>query len=147
MRKLIAAAAIAAASSAPLMAQAFETWVPSKEVWNIAFVKVAPGAFDQYMAGLKQTWVGSCEEQKKLGTVLECSIFASETGNNRDFNVMLVIKQPSSAVNDPDPARAAKLKAALEARLSKDKRDGLVTSYKELRTFFGEQDFRRIELK
>lgn len=147
MRKFIAAAVVAAVAASPLSAQAFQTWVPSKEVWNVAFVKVAPGAFDQYMAGLKQTWVGSCEEQKKLGAVLECAIYASETGNNRDFNVMLVIKQPSAAVNDPDPARAEKLRAALEARLSKDKRDGLVSSYKEMRSFFGEQDFRRIELK
>lgn len=147
MRKLIAAAMFAAAALSPLSAQPFKTWTASKEVWNVAFVKVAPGGFDQYMAGLKQTWMGACEENKKLGTVLGCEIYASETMNNRDFNVMLVIRQPSGGANDPDQARYEKFTAAMNARLAQDKRDGLVAGYRELRTFFGEQDFRRIELK
>jgi hypothetical protein len=147
MHKLIAAAALAATAASPLAAQAYKTWVPSKEITNVTMVRVMPGAFDQYMAGLKQTWLPACEEQKKMGTVIDCGIYASTTMNNRDFNVILTIVSPSAGATDPDQARDDKLTAALQARLSQEKRDGLVASYKELRSFFGEQDFRRITLK
>lgn len=140
-------AAAAMLAAAPANAEIFKDWTPSKEVWNVSYVHVKPAKLDDYLKGLKQTWVGACEEGKKTGDVLDCFIYVSDTMNNRDFNVMLVQKLPSAAVHDPDQARYERVTAALRAKLAQDKRDALVSNYTDWRTIFGEQDFRRVDLK
>lgn len=148
MRKLILAAMTAAfAIATPAGAEIFKDYAPSKEVWNVAFVHVKPSKLDEYLLGLRKTWISGCDEQKKVGSAIDCSIFVSETMQNRDFNVMLVIKQPGAGVNDPDQARYEKVQAALKAKLAEDQRDKIVENYDLIRTFFGEQDFRRVEWK
>ena len=99
MRKVSIAAAAATLALAG-SAQAFEAYTdytPSKEVWNVTMVKVNPNRIDDYLEGLKQTWVPGCEIGKKNGVVVDCFIYLSETSANRDFNMMLVMKLPSGA--------------------------------------------------
>jgi len=86
----IAAAVLLSCSyTASAELEPYKDYVPSKEVWNVAFVKVNPNRIDEYLAGIRQTWLGGCEVQKKLGTALDCFVYVSETASNRDFNVML----------------------------------------------------------
>ncbi len=146
----LAIAASAAALALAADAQAFEVYtdyMPSKEVWNVTMVNVNPNRLDDYLEGLKQTWWNGCEIGKKLGTVLECGIYWSETAANRDFNMFLVMKFPSAAGSDPDPELFKKFQAEVRAQLEEAKEDQLVKGYEEFRTFFGEQNFRRIEFK
>ncbi len=149
MRKLlVASAAVALAAAAG--AQAFEVftdYTPTKEVWNVTMVKVNPNRVDDYLEGLKQTWQSGCEIGKKMGTVLDCGIYFSETAANRDFNMMLVMKYPSGATSDPDPDLYKKFQAEMRAKLEEAKQDQLVEGYEQFRTFFGEQNFRRIDFK
>ena len=148
--KLFAIAASAAALALAANAQAFEVYTdytPSKEVWNVTMVKVNPNRIDDYLEGLKQTWAPGCEIGKKNGTVLDCFVYLSETAANRDFNMMLVMKFPSGASSDPNPEQFKKLQAEMRARLAQEKQDKLVEGYEELRTFWGEQNFRRIDFK
>ncbi len=84
---------------------------------------------------------------RSSGTVVECGIYVSETAANRDFNMLLVAKQPDAASGDPNPERFKKFQAELRAQLEEAKEDKLVEGYEELRTFFGEQNFRRVEFK
>jgi len=148
-KKLIAAASVAvlAAGSA---AQAFEVYTDytlSKEVWNVTMVKVNPNRIDDYLEGLKQTWQSGCDIGKKMGTVLDCYIYVSETAANRDFNTLLVMKFPSGASSDPNEAQFKQFQAEMRKQLEEQKQDALVQGYEEFRTFFGEQSFRRIEFK
>jgi len=143
-----------AAAAATLMlaasAQAFEAYTdytPSKEVWNVTMVKVNPNRIDDYLEGIKQTWVPGCELGKKHGVVVDCFVYLSETAANRDFNMMLVMKLPSAAVSDPDAALFKQMQDEMRAKLAQDKQDQLVEGYDELRTFWGEMAFRRIEFK
>ncbi|MBF8293409.1 MAG: hypothetical protein HW392_2236 [Steroidobacteraceae bacterium] len=148
--KRFAIAASAAALALASSAQAFEVYTdytPSKEVWNVTMVKVNPNRIDDYLEGLKQTWAPGCEIGKKNGTVLDCFVYVSDTASNRDFNMMLVMKFPSGASSDPNEEQFKKLQAEMRARLAQEKQDKLVEGYEELRTFFGEQNFRRIEFK
>lgn len=147
MKQVAAFVASLLVATGPVSAEIYKDYEPSREVWNVAFVKVKANKVDDYLMGLKRTWVPSCEEGKKAGVTVECSIFVSETIQNRDFNVMLVIKQPSASVNDPDAARYAKINAALEAKLAEDQRDKIVENYDTIRSFFGDQDFRRVNWK
>ena len=149
MRKLAYAAAAAGLMLAS-SAQAFEAYTdytPSKEVWDVTMVKVNPNRIDDYLAGLKQTWLAGCDIGKKHNVVVDCSIYLSETAANRDFNMMLVMKLPSGAVSDPDAALFKQIQAETRAQLEQAKQDKLVAGYEELRSFWGEMAFRKIEFK
>ncbi|HXV40212.1 MAG TPA: hypothetical protein VD701_04530 [Steroidobacteraceae bacterium] len=142
----VAAAALLAGASA----QAFEVYTdytPTKEVWNVTMVKVSPNRIDDYLEGLKQTWHSGCEIGKKMGTVLDCGIYVSETTATRDFNMMLVMKFPSGASSDPNEAQFKQFQAEMRKQLEEQKQDALVQGYEEFRSFFGEQNFRRIDFK
>ncbi len=148
--KRLAIAASAAALTLSINAQAFEVYTDytfSKEFWNVTMVKVNPNRIDDYLEGLKQTWAPGCEIGKKNGTVLDCFVYLSDTAANRDFNMMLVMKFPSGASSDPNAEQFKKLQAEMRARLAQEKQDKLVEGYEELRTFWGEQNFRRIDFK
>ncbi len=149
MRKFAVAAAAAGLMLAS-SAQAFEAYTdytPSKEVWNVTMVKVNPNRIDDYLAGIKQTWVPGCDIGKKHGVVVDCFVYLSETAANRDFNMLLVMKLPSGAVSDPDAALFKTIQTEMRAQLEQAKQDKLVAGYEELRTFWGEMNFRRIEFK
>ena len=148
MKKLILAAAAALTMSTPVSAfEVFKDYTPSTEVWNVTYVRVNPNRLDDYLEGLRQTWWTSCEVQKKQGTVLECSIFASESMSNRDFNLMLVVKSPNAAASDPSEKRYNEFMAETRKMLAEDKEKKLVEGYDNLRTFFGEQAFRKVTFK
>ena len=64
--KTISIAAATAAMTLASSAMAFEAYTdytPSKEVWDVTMVKVNPNRIDDYLEGLKQTWLS--------GTVLK----------------------------------------------------------------------------
>jgi len=146
----IAIAASAAALTVAGSAQAYEIYTdyaPSKEVWDVTMVNVNPNRIDDFLEGLEQTWVSGCDISKKQGTVLDCAIYVSDTAANRDFNVMLVMKYLSAAMQDPDAELFKKFQAEMRAKLAQDKQDKLVEGYEQMRTFFGEQKFRNIEFK
>lgn len=145
LKKVLAGALALAASGA--MAEEYKDYTASKEVWSITFVNVKPNRLDDYLMGVKQTWISSCEEQKKLGVLLDCSIMVSENAYSPDFNLLLILKAPSAAVSDPDEATYRKLQAALQARLAKDKRDAIVLNYDTMRTMHSQQQFRKITFK
>jgi hypothetical protein len=148
--KRFAIAASAAALALAANAQAFEVYTdytPSKEVWNVTFVKVNPNRIDDYLEGLKQTWVSGCEIGKKQGTVVGCFVYLSETAANRDFNMVLVMQLPDAASSDPNAEQFKAFQTAMRAQLAEEKQDKLVEGYEEFRTFFGEQNFREIQFK
>jgi hypothetical protein len=149
MRAIYIAAAAAALSLAGT-AQAFEVftdYTPTKEVWNVTMVRVNPNRVDDYLEGLKQTLWNGCEIGKKHGTVLECAIYLSENAADRDFNMMLVMKFPSAATTDPDAELYKKIQADVRASLDEAKETQLVEGYEELRDFWGQMSFRRLDFK
>jgi hypothetical protein len=144
---LIAALAAFCISGVAHATEIFKDYVPSKAVWNVTMVNVVPARIDDYLGGLKQSWVAGCEISKKMGVIEDCSIFVSQTSAAGPFNVMLVQKFVSSAMMEPDEARYNKFMAEFRAGLAKDKLDELVEGYQEFRTFHGELNFRRVEWK
>ena len=148
MRKLIAAATLAAVFTVSAnAAEIYKDYTVGKEVLNVTFINVKPNRFDDYLDGLRQTWLSGCEIGQKMGTVVRCGIYSSTTSANRDFNLILVMVTPSAAVADPDEARYNQFMAEMRAKLAQDKQDKIVEGYDEMRSFFGEQDFREITFK
>jgi catechol 2,3-dioxygenase-like lactoylglutathione lyase family enzyme len=109
------------------------------------FVKVMPNKLDEYLMFMKRTWIPACEANKAEGVVLQCQLYLSETPHNQDFNVVLMQVAPSAKVRDPDEARYRRLQERFRANLSSAKRDDMVQSVSEVRSFFGSQDFRAID--
>ena len=67
MKRISIAAAVAALALAG-SAQAFEAYTdytPSKEVWNVTIVKVNPNRIDDYLEGIRQTWVKGCRTARE----------------------------------------------------------------------------------
>ena len=143
----VAVAAVVVTASAAEGLRPFKDYVPSKEVYNVTLIKVRPNRMDEYLAGLRQTWADSCEVSKKLGDVTECSILVSTTPGNSNYNVLLLTRSPSAALDDPDEARFNKFETEFRKKLAEDKQDQLVEGYEEMRTLFDEQNFRRIDFK
>jgi hypothetical protein len=57
------------------------------------------------------------------------------------------MKYASGAAFDPNAEQFKEFMAQTRAQLAEDKQDKLVAGYEEMRTFAGEQNFRRIEFK
>ena len=144
---MLAALAVFGISATAQSTEIYKDYVPSKAVWNVTMVKVVPNRIDDYLGGLKQSWVGGCEISKKQGIIEDCSIFVSETNAGGPFNVMLVQKFVSGAIREPDEARYNAFMTEFRKGLEKAKQDELVKGYEEFRSFFGEMDFRRVEWK
>lgn len=144
---MLAALAVFGLSATAQSTEIYKDYVPSKAVWNVTMVKVVPNRIDDYLGGLKQSWVSGCEISKKQGVIEECSIFVSETSAGGAFNVMLVQKFASGAMREPDEARYNAFMTEFRKGLEKSKQDALVQGYEEFRSFFGEMDFRRVEWK
>jgi hypothetical protein len=144
---MLAALAIFGISATAQSTEIYKDYVPSKAVWNVTMVKVVPNRIDDYLGGLKKSWVDGCEISKKQGIIEDCSIFVSETSAGGPFNVMLVQKFVSGAVREPDEARYNAFMTEFRKGLEKAKQDELVKGYEEFRSFFGEMDFRRVEWK
>jgi hypothetical protein len=143
----VTVAMLISVTSAGAGLEPFKDYVASKEVYNVTLVKVKPNRIDEYLAGLEQTWVGSCEVGKKLGQVVECSVLVSNNPGNSDYNVLLLTRSPSAAVGDPDQAQYEKFEVELRKKLAEDKERALVEGYEEMRTIVGDQDLRRIDFK
>lgn len=144
---LIAALAAFCISGVAHATEVFKDYVPSKAVWNVTMVDVVPARIDDYLGGLKQSWVSGCEISKKMGVIEDCGIYVSQTAAGGPFNIMLVQKFVSSEMMEPDEERYNKFMAEFRAALAEDKQDELVEGYQEFRTFHGELNFRRVEWK
>jgi hypothetical protein len=146
MMMLAAAAALGLAGNANAT-EIFKDYVPSKAVWNVTMVKVNPNHVDDYLGGLRQSWMNGCAAGKKAGTLEDCFIYVSETTAAGPFNVMLVQKFTSAAMMEPNEESYNKVMAEVRKNLAEAKEKELVKGYDEYRTFFGEMNFRRIEWK
>ena len=54
-----------------------EPWVDyelSEEVIEMTVVTVKPGMKDDYLMGIKKTWVDACKIQKELGHIIGCGV-------------------------------------------------------------------------
>ena len=66
------------AQSALAQLEPFTDYDTSKELWNITTVKVDPNMSDDYLEGLKETWVASNKVAMELGQIESFHIFRSQ---------------------------------------------------------------------
>jgi len=118
----------------------------SDELWNITTVKVDPNMGDDYLEGLRDTWVASNKIAMELGQIEDFMIFRSQVPASGDANLFLVVKFANSDSLDPNKEEYDKfMKAWGEANQSKSRE--IVKNYPAMRKITGEYITRKITIK
>lgn len=142
---LAAIAAVLAFVAGTAAAQMWEAYSPSKEVWDITQIRVEPTKLDDYLAGLKQTWVPAEEISKKRGDLLDYKILVSKTLDTRGANVILLEEYASAAALEPNRDRDLSIRAEQLKILPKDKLEAQGESYAKWRAFVDEGHYFAVE--
>jgi hypothetical protein len=146
--KLLITALVLMFASQTALAQ-LEPWKDyevSKELWNITMVKVNPNMTNDYLEGLKETWVASNKVAIELGQIESFHIFESQVGASGDANLILVVKFTDSSQLEPNKAEYDRfMKAWGEA--NEDRTREITKNYPAMREITGEYLVREITIK
>jgi len=134
------------AQSALAQLEPFKDFDISNELWNITFIKVHPNMGNDYLEGLKETWVASNKVAKELGQIEDFHIYRSQLESSGDVNLFLVTKFANSAQLEPNKAEYDKfMKAWGEA--NEERTREIVKDYPGMREITGEYIVREITIK
>lgn len=118
----------------------------SDAIWNITMVKVDPNMGDDYLEGIRDTWVASNKIAKELGQIEDFMIYRSQLTESGDANLFLVVKYANSDSLDPNKAEYDKFMEAWGEENEAKTRE-ITKNYPAMRTITGEYMLRKIELK
>ena len=118
----------------------------SKELWNITFIQVDPNMGNDYLEGLRDTWVASNRVAKELGQIEDFAIYRSQLPQSGEVNLFLVVKFADSSQLEPNKAEYDKFMTAWGAA-NEDKTREIVKNYPAMREITGEYLVRKIDVK
>jgi hypothetical protein len=134
------------AQTALAQLEPFTDYDTSSELWNITLVKVDPNMSDDYLEGLKETWVASNKVAVELGQIESFSIYRSQLESSGDVNLFLVTKFANSSQLEPNKEEYAKFQKAWGD--ANDERTREITkNYPSMRQITGEYLVREITIK
>ena len=146
--KLLLATVLLSLFSSTAMAQLdpFTDYDISDELWNITMIQVDPNMGDDYLEGLRDTWVAANKVAMELGQIEDFHIFRSQLPQSGDANLFLVVKFPNSDSLDPNKEEYDRfMKAWGEANQSKSRE--ITKNYPSMRKITGEYLTRKITIK
>ncbi len=148
MKKLIALG-LAAALATPAAAQLkpYEDYTVSDTVSTVVTVKVKENMINDYLQGIRATWVASNEVQKRLGHMRDYHVYVSDLPNSGDFNVILVTEFANTGDLAPNKARYEAFMKAWGAANEASTRTTTTTVYPNLRNITGEYLMRQVTFK
>ena len=118
----------------------------SDELWNITLVKVDPNMGNDYLEGLRDSWIAANKVAKELGQIEDFAIYRSELQNSGDVNLFLVVEFANSDQLDPNKEEYDKFMAAW-GTANRDKTREIVKNYPSMREITGEYLVRKIDVK
>lgn len=124
----------------------FKDYEMSEAVVSMTTVRVSAGKGEDYLEGLKQTWVASNEVAKELGHIEDFSIYASQLPESGDFNIVLLVNYKSLASHAPNKARYDAFMAKWSDKQVK-RNEKIAETYPELREIVGEYLLSRVVFK
>jgi len=101
---------------------------------------------NDYLEGLKETWVASNKVAKELGQIEDFHIYRSQLESSGDVNLFLVVKFANSAQLEPNKAEYDKFMKAWGAA-NEDRTREIVKDYPGMREITGEYLVREITIK
>ncbi len=132
---LLAAGGAICALAAPAFAEQYVDYTPQKGGWQVTMVKVEPSHIDDYLTGLKGSWVPAMKNQQAHGIIDRYEVMVKLNSSDGQGNVLLAIHYPSLAALDPDKARDLAIQKEDEKAMSKEKSQQVVAGYDKYRTF------------
>lgn len=145
MNKLIAfglAVALAAPASAQL--KPYEDFTVSDTVSNVTTVKVKENMVEDYLQGIRGTWVASNAIAKRLGHLKDYRVYVSDLPNSGEFNVVLVVDFANTSDLAPNKARYEAFMRAWGPENEAANRTTSTTVYPNIRTITGEYLMREV---
>ena len=144
--KNILAIALAAALAAPASAQLreYEDYTLSDSVTIVSTVKVKENMIEDYLQGIRNTWVQSNEAAKRLSQMKGYRVLVSQLPNGGDFNVMLVTEFANTSDLAPNKARYEAFMKAWGTENEAASRTTTTTVYPNIRTITGEYMLREV---
>lgn len=145
MKKLLAFG-IAAALSAPAFAQLkpYQDYTVGDSVSNITTVKVKENLVEDYLQGIRGSWVASSEAEKRLGHIKDYKVYVSDLPNSGEFNVVLVTTFANTSDLAPNKARYEAFMRAWGTQNEAANRTTTTTVYPNLRHITGEYLMREV---
>jgi len=142
-------AAISLGLSAPAAAEfeIYKDYDVSTSVWEMTTVKVEQGQFENYLEGLKSTWIGANDVAKKLGQIEDYKIYTNMAPSGDAFDLILMIKLPSAEMLGPSKERYIKfLDAYGKANLDKGN-ETVIKLYNQIRKIQGTYLLQEVTVK
>ena len=134
------------ATNAVAQLEPWDDYEVSDELWNITLVKVHPNMGDDYLEGLRDSWVAANRVAKELGQIEDFFIYRSVLPESGEANLFLVVRYADGDQLDPNKEEYEKfMKAWGEA--NQDKTREITKNYPSLRDITGEYLVRRINIK
>jgi hypothetical protein len=115
-------------------AEPYTDYTPQKGATQVTMIKVDPNHIDDYLTGLRQSWVLGEEMAKKHG-VIDWYQVNVKLNAGAGANVVLIQHYPSLANFEPDKARDMAMLAEGRAMEPKDKSDARIAGFEKYRTF------------
>lgn len=145
--KLLLPAVLALFSSHALaQLEPFTDYDISKELYSVTMVKVAPNMGDDYLEGLRDTWIAANKVAKDLGQIEDFSIYRSQVSASGDANLILVIKFADSSQLEPNKEEYDRFMQAW-GEANQDKTREISKNYPSMREITGEYLLRKIDVK
>ena len=139
--------ALCAAAPAAAQLQVWEDFEVSDAAWSVTMVKLDPGTQGIYLEGLKSTWVAANEVAKSLGHVEDYSIYANQAVAEGAFDLLLVMKFPSTEMTGPSRERYNAFMEAWGKENQDASNEKVLELYNEIREIQGEYMLREITIK
>ena len=127
-------------------AEPFVDYDYSEQVTEMTVITVKPNLIDDYLMGIKRTWVDSCEIQKELGHIVGCSVYTAETAGT-DPNVFLTITYENLAAMGPNKERYEEFMTAWRKKISESDQQEIAGGYGDMREIVDLVVLRKVNFK
>ena len=127
-------------------AEPFVDYDYSEQVTEMTVITVKPNLIDDYLMGIKRTWVDSCELQKELGHIVGCSVYTAETAGT-DPNVFLTITYENLAAMGPNKERYKEFTKAWRKKISESDQETIAGGYGDMREIVDLVVLRKVNFK
>ena len=138
---------VAIATSASAQLKVWEDYEVSDAVFSLTMVKLDPGTQDICLEGLKSTWVAANEVAQSLGHIEYYAIHANQAAAPGAFDLLLVIKFPSTEMMGPNRERYDAFMEAWGNENMEASNEKVLELYNEIREIQGEYMTRTITIK
>lgn len=143
-RSLLTALGVAAVLGLPGTSRAQDHPYTEASVWEVTYVKTAPGRFEDYLRDLAAGWKRVNDAAIEQGHVRSYKILAAGAAGRDDWDLMLLVEYPNMAALDGEMEKFDPIVAQVFGSLPQSQQANVQRS--QLREILGEKLAREIVL-